>query len=262
MVDILLTNDDGYKCRGFLALYQELSKHYSVVAIAPAEEKSWIGKSISKFGALELKKTIIDGLEVHYVNGTPADCVQIGIYDLLKEKPKLVVSGINVGANVGHGRILSSGTVGAAMEASIDGVKSIASSMYIQDLANKDEFFHVKDNSPFEQAAQVTTRMITILFDQDLGTDVDLISINIPQDATENTDFETTVPFREPYGRLFHKKDGKFIHVVPPFELEKLEVGTDLKTLVDGKISITPISLELASKKSMKSVDGIIRSQW
>ena len=123
MADILLTNDDGYRSVGFLPLLKELSKQFSVVAVAPSEEKSWIGKSISARKELTIQKVKLGDFDIYSLNGTPADCVQVGLYDVLDNKPKLVISGINTGDNVGHARILSSGTVGAAMEASIDGVK-------------------------------------------------------------------------------------------------------------------------------------------
>ena len=71
------------------------------------------------------------GYNLKSLNGTPADCVQVELYNILEEKSRLVVSGINVGENIGHGRILSSGTIGASMEASISNVKSVSTSLHI-----------------------------------------------------------------------------------------------------------------------------------
>src|SRR5215472_1710409 len=116
MKHILLTNDDSYLCAGFYPLLTELRKRHEVTAIAPKEQKSWVGKSVSAHKNVKVQKIAFEDTNVFAVEGTPADCVQIGIYGILPKRPDLVASGINAGENVGHGRILSSGTVGAAME--------------------------------------------------------------------------------------------------------------------------------------------------
>ncbi len=146
MCEILLTNDDGYNSVGFYPLLKELSADYSVFAIAPSVQKSWVGKSITAHVAIVQKEVAIEGRKVITIAGTPADCVQVGVYHFLKTKPKLVVSGINVGENVGHGRILSSGTVGAAMEAAIDGIQSISTSLAIPFDEKEDINFFDKKN--------------------------------------------------------------------------------------------------------------------
>src|SRR6185369_14008527 len=101
MKKILLTNDDGYRSIGFTPLLKELSKNFSVTAVAPSDEQSWIGKSISARRKLLLKQETLEGSTIHTINGSPADCVQIGVYDVLDTKPDLVVSGINIGENIG-----------------------------------------------------------------------------------------------------------------------------------------------------------------
>ena len=244
MADILLTNDDGYKSAGFFPLLNELSKEFFVVAVAPDEEKSWIGKAITARRELELKEIEIKGRKMFSLDGTPADCVQIGLYDVLDKKPKLVVSGINTGDNAGHGRILSSGTVGAAMEASIDGVKSLASSLYLPPEIKKSTDFNDPENyKMFENAAKITVKLVRIIIDKELWENVDLICLNIPFDAKADAEFEMTKPFRAPYGKLFHKRGDKFAHMNPPLEFKNLKEGTDLKALSEGKVSIAPISL-------------------
>ena len=263
MTDILLTNDDGYKSVGFYPLLKELNKEFSVLAIAPETEKSWIGKSISARDVLKVKEKKFQDAIIFTCTGTPADCVQIGLYDFVKNKPTFVVSGINVGANVGHGRILSSGTVGAGMEASIDGVKAIASSLYIPPkIKKKIDFFNGKNYSIFENASKITVKIIKILITQKLDDGIDLISINIPFNAGIDSEFEITKPFRDPYGRLFHKKGDEFVHVYPILKFKNLKQGTDLNALYENKISITPISLELVSKNSLEHLNKIIKDKW
>ncbi len=267
MKDILLTNDDGYKSIGFIPLLKELSKEFSVLAITSPDGKSWTGKAITAKKELGLKKVEIDGFDIFLLNGTPADCVQVGIHNILKRHPKMVVSGINNGPNIGRGRILSSGTVGAAMEASIIGVKAIASSFCLspnvyRKPAKEINLIDSKNYPIFKNVAEITAKLIKILIRKDFGKDVDLFSINIPFNATVHSDFEMTKLFRDPDWKLFYKKNDKIIHKTPSLNLKGLQKDTDLKALHQGKISITPISLDLTSEKLLKKFKRIIKKEW
>lgn len=267
MVDILLTNDDGYKSIGFIPLLKELSKDFSVMAIASPKKRSWASKAITTKKELELKKVKIEGLSIFLLDGTPADCVQVGIYNILKRHPKMVVSGINNGPNIGRGRILSSGTVGAAIEASISGVKAVASSFCLspviyQKPIKKIDCFDPLNYPIFKNAAEITAKLIKILIKKDFGKDIDLFSINIPFNATVYSDFEMTKLFRDHNWKLFYKKNNKIIHETPSLNLKGLQKDTDLKALHQGKISITPISLDLTSEKLLKKFKRIIKKEW
>jgi len=220
MVDILLTNDDGYQSIGFISLLKELSKEFSVLAITSPDGKSWTGKAITAKREMDLKKVKIDGFDILVLNGTPADCVQVGIYNILKKLPRMVVSGINDGPNIGRGRILSSGTVGAAMEASIIGIKAIASSFCLfsdvyRKPVKKINFIDSKNCPILKNAAEITFKLVKTLIKKDFSKDVDLFSINIPFNATINSDFEITKLFKDTDWKLFHKKNNKFIHHTP-----------------------------------------------
>jgi len=263
MTDILLTNDDGYKSAGFLPLLKELSKEFSVVVVAPTKEKSWIGKAITTKKGLKLKKVKLDGFEIFTINGTPADCVQIGLYNVLDSFPKMVVSGVNQGANVGHARILSSGTIGAAMEASIEGVMALASSLRIpREIKKTLDLFDEKNYVVFENAAKITAKLAKLLIDKEFDNDVDLFSANIPFNVSLDTGIEITKPFKNPYGKLFYEEEDGFILRTPNLDFENLQDGTDLKALSEGKISLTPISLALFSNSSIKKVEQTIKNEW
>jgi len=263
MTDILLTNDDGYSSIGFYPLLRELSKDFDVVAVAPNQQKSWLAKSITSKKDMMVEKVKLEDKTVFTMDGTPADCVQIGLYDLVESRPRFVVSGINIGVNTGHGRILSSGTAGAGMEAVIDGVKAISSSLHIPPEVDKDlDFYNPINYSIYENAAKVTAKIIRILFHKQLADDVDLLSINMLQNATVDNDFEITSLDRQPYGRLFHKIENRFVHKNPILDLNSGNAGTDTHALGKNKISITPVSLELTSKKSKQILSDMIRSEW
>lgn len=126
---ILLTNDDGIFAPGLWALYEQLSDHNEVEVIAPDRERSAVGHGITLHNPLRVHQIHVRGPYRGYaVNGTPADCVKLGIMEILDEKPDIVISGINPGANVGI-NINYSGTVAAAREAALFGITGIAVSL-------------------------------------------------------------------------------------------------------------------------------------
>lgn len=260
--DILLTNDDGHSSIGFYPVLHELSRRYAVCAVAPRTQQSLVGKSISAHNHLEVEERLLENIPIHTVGGTPADCVQLGLYHLLERKPAMVVSGINLGVNLGHGYILSSGTIGAAMEAAIDGVRAVAVSMHIPPEPRTDLFD--RNNFPlYETAAALTAKLVAILLNAELCNGFDLLSVNIPFDATLDTEFEVTTPYRASYGRLFDRADGTFRISLPPARFESTVPGTDAHALTEGRISITPLSLELlVPTDTMRTLDRQLRNHW
>jgi len=263
MTDILVTNDDGYKSAGFVTLIKELSKKYVVTAVVPDRGRSWIGKAITTKKELKIKKITYNDVEMFVLNGTPADCVQIGLYDVVNTRPKMVISGINIGLNIGQARTLSSGTIGAAIEGSIDGVRSIASSLSIP-LALRDkniDFYTSKSYPLFENAARITTKVTTIIMNKAFDN-VDLFSLNIPFHATVDTPLEATTLFRTRYGRLFHKKGNKFLHQTPPIQFKNMEEKSDIKALSENNISLTPMNISFAAHHSLKNVEHVFQQAW
>jgi 5'-nucleotidase len=243
---ILLANDDGYLSAGFFPLLDELKRNYDVTAVAPKEEKSWVGKSMSAHREVAFEKLLHGGHEVFAIDGTPADCVQIGLYDLVPGRPDFVVSGINIGENIGNGRILSSGTIGAAMEGALDGVVSVAASLCDTRDRNID-YFNPDNYHYFINAAKIVSKVIKQLEDITLPLGVDVISVNIPFDASSDAEMVITVPYIDPYGKLFVQNDGVFNHIGAPVKYENLKDGTDIKAIFEGKVAITPIDLRLSN---------------
>jgi 5'-nucleotidase len=128
-MNILLTNDDGIYFEGLWSLQKKLAKKHHVTVVAPDRERSAVGHAITLRFPLRVVKTSINGSGPCWaVSGTPVDCVKLGILEVLKEKPGMVISGINPGANVGI-NINYSGTVSAAKEATLYGIPAIAVSM-------------------------------------------------------------------------------------------------------------------------------------
>jgi 5'-nucleotidase len=128
-MNILLTNDDGIYFEGLWSLQKLLSKKHHVTVVAPDRERSAIGHAITLHAPLRVIKMSINGSGPCWaVSGTPVDCIKLGILEILKKKPEMVISGINPGANVGI-NVNYSGTVSAAKEAALYGIAAIAVSM-------------------------------------------------------------------------------------------------------------------------------------
>ena len=263
MTDILITNDDGYKSAGFVPLIKELSKEFSVTAVVPDRGRSWIGKAITTKKELRLKKISYQGVDMFLLDGTPADCVQIGLYDIVDTRPKMVISGINIGLNIGQARTLSSGTIGAAIEGAIDGVRAIASSLSIplNIRDNLTDFYHPKSYPLFENAAKITTKVTTIVMNK-VFDGVDLFSLNIPFHATIDTPLEITTLFKTRYGRLFHKKGNRFLHQTPPVQYKNMAERSDLKALSENKISLTPMNIAFGTHQLSDSVEHVFNQEW
>ena len=128
-MNVLLTNDDGIYAEGLWALYDRFVQHHDVTVVAPDRERSAVGHAITLHQPLRATRISLNGRgEGYAVNGTPADCIKLGILEILVERPDVVIAGINVGANVGV-NLNYSGTVAAAKEAALCGSIGIAVSI-------------------------------------------------------------------------------------------------------------------------------------
>jgi 5'-nucleotidase len=130
LMRILISNDDGFEAEGIRAVAQSLATIADVVVVAPDRQRSAAGHGITLHKPLFMEKsTLGNGIAAYGVNGTPADCVKFGIFEVMKDAPPdLVVSGINAGSNLGTD-VIYSGTVSAAIEGAVQGVPSIAVSL-------------------------------------------------------------------------------------------------------------------------------------
>ncbi len=177
---ILLTNDDGIYAPGLAALEREMSLLGEVVVVAPTTEQSGVGHSITYLTPLIVKEVFRNegGLEGERrcgwaVEGSPADCVKIGILQFCPRQPDLVVSGINGGLNAGI-NVLYSGTVAAAIEGAFFGVTSVAVSL------------EYDEHARFDKAARLAREIVRRILDQK-GAEPQLYNLNIPTAALSGT---------------------------------------------------------------------------
>lgn len=254
MAHLLLTNDDGYRCSGFSALLKELSSIHQISAVVPDRERSWIGKKISSQARLSTKEVEVSGQTILALDGTPADCVQVGLYHCCSAQPDLVVSGINIGTNAGIGRIFSSGTVGAAIEAALAGRRAVAVSLFLPKWSPID-FFDPSSEPKFAAAAKITSRLLEIISDRQFKN-FDVLSINVPEDASLDMPLRVTRPCKVSYGPVFVKSEESYSLKNPPIFVEGSHAESDITAISQGYVAITPISLDLFREEGLEEVRG------
>lgn len=243
---ILLTNDDGIFSEGIQALRQELSKIAKVVVIAPDRERSAVGHSLTLHKPLRIIPIIIKNENFGYaVNGTPTDCVVLGLKDIFKKKPDLIVSGINRGANLG-GDLTYSGTVSAAMEGAVHKIPSFAIS-----IASR----RVKD---FSFAARFAVHLAKIVLKNGMPH-FSFLNVNVPNiRENEIKGVEITQQSKQCYiGTLEKRRDPRdkyYYWIGGSFPKDKAKKGTDVYAIINNKISITPVQLDLTDYKLYKKI--------
>ncbi|MFP3870619.1 MAG: 5'/3'-nucleotidase SurE [Syntrophobacteria bacterium] len=236
---ILLTNDDGIYAKGIEVLHDELRHDNDVVVVAPETERSAVGHAITLTDPLRVKAINRNGLFFgHGVNGTPADCVKLAIDALLEEPPDVVVSGINLGPNVGI-NVIYSGTVSAATEGAILGVPGIAVS--INSYRDPD----------FTPAACFVRLLVRRVAEKGLPPHVSL-NVNVPALPIDKirgvkVTRQGVTRFVEKFDRRVDPRDNVYFWQcgsTPPFEEDG---DTDASALARGYISVTPIHYDLTN---------------
>ena len=242
---ILLSNDDGVNAPGILALQEGLSGIAEVVVVAPESEQSAVGHAITIADPIRVKDISDGGIKRYSVDSTPADCVKIGVRALLGgRKPDLVVSGINQGGNYAT-NIIYSGTVSAATEGTVLGIRSIAFSM--------DSW----TDSDFSRATKEALRLVEAMKDKELP-DNPLINVNIPAPdvALKGTKvchqsdrrFQCSFEKRhDPRGMDYYWQGGYM-------DLEDPDGESDLSLLKEGYTTVTPIHYDLTNYSFLESV--------
>jgi len=247
---ILVTNDDGVDSLSLPSLARALQASSEVRVAAPAVERSWIGKAISRFDEVRVKPVLRGGIDMMSVEGYPADAVQLGVYRLFGEKAAMVVSGVNVGANFGSAYTMGSGTVGAALEGSIAGIPSFAfSAVSVGHFAEWRAHMLSPDSlDDWERLAEVSAAVVAEVMASGFPAGVDVISVNMPAEAHVDSPREVTHVARTTYGALFKQhSDGIYKHDwVSDMEVVDGLWGSDIQAVADDKIAITPLRIAAA----------------
>jgi len=247
MKRILVTNDDGIHAPGLQVLYMHSRELGKAVIIAPEHDNSAVSHSLTMNRPLRVREVEEN---VYTINGTPTDCVTIGIGKILPQKPDLVISGINPGPNLGDD-VSYSGTVSAAIESTMLGIPSIAVS-----LAAESEPMY------YETAATFVGKLATIILAKGLPQDT-LLNVNVPNTTADKIAgvaftrrgrrlYEDAIKETyDPWGRKHYWIGGG----TPSFDAGE---DTDSAAISVNKISITPMHLDPTNYKAI----NLLQQEW
>jgi 5'/3'-nucleotidase len=240
---ILLSNDDGYFAPGLEHLANALAAHADITVVAPERDRSGASNSLTLDRPLMVRRAPNGFL---FVNGTPTDCVHLAVTGLLDHLPDMVISGINLGANMGDDTIYS-GTVAAATEGYLLGIPSIAISLTS------------KTARHFETAAQVAVDLVRLHRERE--SKVWLLNVNVPDIAHDalagiavtrlgrRHKAEDTVRTENPRGETVY-------WVGAAGAAADAGEGTDFRAIDDRCVSVTPLQIDLTSRDEMRTVDA------
>jgi len=252
---VLLTNDDGWGAPGLVALARVIASFADLVVVAPRREQSGVGHGITIHKRIDVERASMDGArEAYVVDGTPADCAKLAIRALLPDRPPaFVVSGLNNGPNVGV-NVLYSGTVGAALEATINGVGAVAVSK---------EF---GDELDFDGAADAVAGLLQKIIARGLPP-WRVLNINVPgRPLPEIAGVRVTRHGVSGFDESYREVDAELGEGRRRFALQGVmtlrddDGRTDAEALRDGYISVTPLGLDLTSRAV--AIDGLAEWSW
>jgi 5'/3'-nucleotidase len=232
---ILIANDDGIYSPGIATLAEVAKKFGDVRVVAPDVEQSSAGHAITALRPLSYKRTPIGDFQAYRVNGTPADCVALGAYHW--EKVDVVLSGINLGSNLGNS-MWHSGTLAAAKQATLMGLRGIALSVAV-----------TRDEPKLEILKPSLEKVLAMLLQDG---ELSLVNVNFPDKAPKGLRWTRqsvrhydgkVVPGENPLGRKLF-----WFTVVP---IEETEEGTDRWAVEHGYVSMTPLRLDLTNEKEL-----------
>lgn len=247
MKHILLTNDDGIHAPGLQILSKACRKLGAVIVVAPEHDNSAASHSLTMNRPLRVRQIAEN---TYAINGTPTDCVTIGIGKILEQKPDLVISGINPGPNLGDD-VSYSGTVSAAIESTMLGIPAIAISLAAE-----------SDSLYYETAADFSIRLANIILANGLPKDT-LLNVNVPNaplDRIEGVVFtrrgrrlyeDAIKETFDPWGRKHYWIGGG----TPSFDTRP---DTDSAAVSVNKISITPMHLDPTNYEAL----NLLQTEW
>lgn len=248
---ILLSNDDGYLAPGIQTLFDALIHHTSVddlVLIAPDRNRSAASNSLTLLDPLRITQ---HQPKIYSVNGTPTDCVHLGINGALSYRADMVVSGINSGANMGDD-VLYSGTVAAATEGRFLGKPSIAVSLC--------------GEQHFASAAKIVANLLEDLHTQDLDQNT-IININVPDLPLEQIKGVKVTRLgkrhaSEPVVKGVDPRGGQMYWIGPAGSAADAGEGTDFHAVESGYVSVTPLQIDLTHHAMLNTMHQWIDKKW
>ncbi|QWX83145.1 5'/3'-nucleotidase SurE [Cellulophaga sp. HaHaR_3_176] len=249
---ILITNDDGITAPGLRALVSYMKEIGDVIVVAPDSPQSGMGHAITIDNTLYSKKVKIDldddNTEEYSCSGTPADCVKLGLQEILKKKPDICVSGINHGSNSSI-NVIYSGTMSAAIEAGIEGIPAIGFSLC--------DFSWEAD---FSQAKKFIQNIVTEALENGIPPGV-VLNVNIPKLHKKEIKGvkicrQARANWKEKFDKRVSPMGKEYYWLTGKFELLDKGEDTDEWALSKGYISVVPTQFDLTAHHAIQTLNN------
>ena len=247
---ILVTNDDGINAPGIAALVEAAAEFGKLIIIAPDKPQSGMGHAITVNHPLRLQKSqLFPEHDTYFCTGTPVDCVKLGIYEILKKKPDLLISGVNHGGNTST-NVLYSGTMSAAVEGAIEGIPSIGFSLDDHDF-----------EADFEGSKKVVRKVIEHVLESKMPANI-CYNVNIPACKPDQLKgVKIARGARAFWEDRFDKRKDQFNReyywLTGTFANHDDGHDTDLKALEDNYASLVPIHYDMTAYHIIKDLKNI-----
>lgn len=245
---ILITNDDSVNAKGIRSLIQTAKQFGRVVVVAPDKAQSGMGHAITINHPLRLHRVdLFDGVESYSCSGTPVDCVKLAIYEVLKCKPDLLLSGINHGENTST-NVLYSGTMSAAIEGAMEGIHSIGFSL--ADYASDADFSACQ---PFIEKIIIKT------LDSGLAVNT-CLNINFPNLSIDKIKgiricSQAHAFWADRFDKRLDQFGNPYFWLTGDFAEVNPKENTDLEALKNGYVSIVPTHFDLTNYQAIKTLE-------
>ena len=249
----LISNDDGITASGILAAKKAVDELCETYVVAPEHQQSGIGHALTLNEPLRInERTLRDGSKGYGVTGTPTDAVTLALFEIMDEKPDIMISGINTGFNLGKAELTTSGTIGAAIEAASFNIPAIAIS---QEVTRDDIKFDTGEvEIDFDFAGKMLKKIAKIILKKGLPEGIDLLNVNIPANPI-NEEFEVVTLGKRMYVPIVEKRldpREKPYYWIGGDPYESDVPGTDGHALRKyQKTTVTPLKIDLTSDMSL-----------
>ncbi len=248
MPRILLTNDDGFHSPGLRRMIDVLSQFSELIVVCPEQQRSAAGLSVTLHKPLRIRSVLYNNLPCYLVNGTTGDCVSLGLFHIMDKPPDMTVSGMNIGENVSLLEFFMSGTVAGALIAAIHNIPSIAFSKSIE---KADVIGGRVERGGFKVASRIAGEIVKYVLEEGMPESIDMYNVNFPRRVSPSTRVVATKLARLSLNtRVYVRHDprGREYYWLWGEKFNTFAEGTDAnEVLVNGNISITPISLKSLS---------------
>jgi 5'-nucleotidase len=244
MTTLLVTNDDGVKAPGLMVLAEAMQQFGTVEVAAPARNQSASGHKKTLFTDIQFDDTTLaNGMPALSIDGSPADCIAVCAMGLRPWPPRLVVSGINRGENMGQD-ITYSGTVTAALEATIHGVPALAVSLSNQ---------RAKQPEDYAEAARIAAQVVRYMLNNDLPP-LTILNLNVPDGKVKGLRI-TRQGIRIYRDEI--EQNGSLVRIIGEPPTGQLDIiGTDIWAVHNGYASLTPIHLDMTAHQFMADLSA------